>query len=100
MDSNNKDFVSPEVMKDVRKKLNDLNKSFRFSNRVLFNRYPRLVIDTDLNQSFYQTDVKPYRAQIDLIETLAQAKKPLLVFLNTMVGTGKTVLSVAITQFL
>ena len=33
------------------------------------------------------------------METLAQAKKPLLVFLNTMVGTGKTVLSVAITQF-
>ena len=33
------------------------------------------------------------------METLAQAKKPLLVFLNTMVGTGKTVLSVAITQY-
>ncbi len=32
--------------------------------------------------------------------SLASAQKPLLVFLNTMVGTGKTVMSVAITQYL
>lgn len=31
------------------------------------------------------------------MESLASAKKPLLVFLNTMVGTGKTVMSVGIT---
>jgi len=40
-------------MKDVRKKLEKLNDNFKFSNRVLFNKYPRLVIDTDFNQSFF-----------------------------------------------
>ena len=44
--------VSSEIMKDVYRKLKELNKHFKFSNRVLFNRYPRLVIDTDMNQSF------------------------------------------------
>lgn len=50
------------MIKDVRKKLIVLNQQFQFSNRILFNKYPKLVIDTDLNQCFSQTDVKPYAA--------------------------------------
>lgn len=33
----------------MRFKLRELYKNFGFSNRVLFNKYPKLVIDTDLN---------------------------------------------------
>jgi hypothetical protein len=36
----------------------------------------------------------------EVVEKLSNLKKPTLMFLNTMVGTGKTVLSVALTQFL
>lgn len=62
--------VSASAVKDLRKKLVFLNKEFGFSNRVLFNKYPKLVIDTDLNQTFSQTDIKPYKAQEELMKIL------------------------------
>lgn len=65
---------------------------------MLFNKYPKLVIDTDLNQSFFRTDIKPYKSQVELIKQLSDSiiSKPSCIFLSTMVGTGKTVLSVGI----
>lgn len=70
LDDSKKERLAPQAMEDLRQKLKDLYKNFGFSNRVLFNKYPKLVIDTDLNQSFVRTDVKPYKSQVDLLGLL------------------------------
>ncbi|CAD8210744.1 unnamed protein product [Paramecium pentaurelia] len=100
LDETKKERLASQAIEDLRYKLKELYKNFGFSNRVLFNKYPKLVIDTDLNQAFIRTDVRPYKSQENLLEILKKIEKPSLIFFSTMVGTGKTVLSVAIAQYL
>ena len=49
MDETKKERLEIQAVEDLKQKQRELFKNFGFSNRVLFNKYPKLVIDTDLN---------------------------------------------------
>lgn len=68
-------------------------------------RYPKLVYYTNYDKFFPTLDIKPYDSQIEFIQAVKSAfnekgslNRPTLVFYRTMIGSGKTSASLALSE--
>ncbi len=66
-------------------------------------KYPKLVYYTNYDKFFPTLDIKPYDSQIQFIEAVKRAlndkgsiSNPTLVLYKTMIGSGKTSASIAL----
>ena len=76
---------------------------YKYDNKVVMIKYPKLIYYTNYDKFFPTLDIKPYDSQITFIQAVKSAlnekaslEKPTLVLYKTMIGSGKTSVSIAI----
>lgn len=80
---------------------------YNYTNKTVIIRYPKLVYYTMYDKFFPTLDVKPYPSQIEFIQAVKSAfnhkgnlAHPTLLLYRTMIGSGKTSASLALSQLL
>ena len=92
---------------DLKFCIKGLKDYYHYSNTNVIIRYPKLVYYTGYDKYFPTLDVKPYDSQIEFIEGVKSAfnqkgsiSQPTLLFYRTMIGSGKTSASLALSQLI
>ena len=75
----------------------------KYDNKIVMMKYPKLVYYTNYDKFFPTLDIKPYDSQIKFIQAVKSAfnekgsiEIPTLVLYKTMIGSGKTSASIAL----
>lgn len=79
---------------------------YKYDNRKIIIKYPKLVYYTSYDKYFPTLDIKPYGSQIQFIQSCKKAfdpitgviKNPVLILYKPMIGSGKTTASIALSQ--
>jgi len=105
VDSTKKIEISPSLILDLKFCIRDLKEFYRYTNRTVIIKYPKLVYYTNYDKFFPTLDIKPYPSQIQFIQAVKSAldlrgniARPTLIFYRTMIGSGKTSASLALSQ--
>lgn len=84
-----------------------LKEYYRYSNRKIIINYPKLVYYTNYDAYFPTLDIKPYPSQIQFIQAVKKAfnekatiTNPTLILYRTMIGSGKTSASLALSNLI
>lgn len=89
--------VSQIAIQDMRKSIDRLKLYCEYSNEELFCKFPKLCYVTQTDKVFTSMAIKPYKSQSETINILKSNDK-ILLFLITAVGSGKTILSIAMNK--
>ena len=88
---------------DLKYCIKGLKDYYKYDNKVVMIKYPKLVYYTNYDRFFPTLDIKPYASQINFIQAVKSAldekgsiKSPTLVLYKTMIGSGKTSASIAL----
>ena len=105
IDNTKKIEVSPTLIRDLKFCIKGLKDYYYYTNKTVIIKYPKLVYYTNYDKFFPTLDIKPYDSQIEFIQAVKSAfnergnlSKPTLVFYRTMIGSGKTSASLALSQ--
>jgi hypothetical protein len=105
VDSTKRIEISPALILDLKFCIRDLKEFYRYTNKTVIIKYPKLVYYTNYDKFFPTLDIKPYPSQIQFIQAVKSAlnergniAKPTLIFYRTMIGSGKTSASLALSQ--
>lgn len=105
VDSSRKAEVSPTLILDLKYCIKGLKDYYRYTNKTVIIKYPKLVYYTNYDKFFPTLDIKPYPSQIQFIQAVKSAfnergnlARPTMVFYRTMIGSGKTSASLALSQ--
>lgn len=70
-------------------------------------KYPKLPYFNSYDRFFPTLDIKPYPSQMELMQAVKKSldendrfSNPILIFYKTMLGSGKTSASIALSQFI
>ena len=97
IDSSKKIKVSVKFLDQMKIILQTLKDEYVFDGLSVCNDTPQLAVYTEYDYVYPQTDCSLYEPQVKLVTEIHNAKtqkKPLLVTLRTMTGTGKTTIAV------
>lgn len=90
---------------DLKMCIKGLKEYYKYSNRKIIINYPKLVYYTNYDRFFPTLDIKPYHSQIEFIQAVKKAfnnkasiANPTLVLYRTMIGSGKTSASIALSN--
>jgi len=107
VDNSKKIEVSPTLMIDLKYCIKGLKEYYKYTNKTVIIRYPKLVYYTMYDKFFPTLDIKPYDSQIEFIQAVKDSfnakgslAHPTLVFYRTMIGSGKTSASLALSQMI
>ena len=99
--------VSPTLILDLKMCIKGLKDYYKYSNRKIIINYPKLVYYTNYDRFFPTLDIKPYPSQIDFIQAVKKAfndkavlANPTLILYKTMIGSGKTSASLALSSLI
>ena len=99
--------VSPTLILDMKLCIKGLKEYYNYTNKKIIINYPKLVYYTNYDQYFPTLDIKPYDSQIQFIQAVKKSldakkalDKPTLIFYKTMIGSGKTSASLALSQLI
>jgi hypothetical protein len=105
VDNSRKIEVSPTLIRDLKYCIKGLKDYYYYTNKTVIIKYPKLVYYTNYDRFFPTLDIKPYDSQIEFIQAVKSAfnergnlNKPTLIFYRTMIGSGKTSASLALSQ--
>ncbi len=105
VDNSRKIEVSPTLIRDLKYCIKGLKEYYYYTNKTVIIKYPKLVYYTNYDRFFPTLDIKPYDSQIEFIQAVKSAfnergnlNKPTLIFYRTMIGSGKTSASLALSQ--
>ena len=97
--------VSPTLILDMKSCIKSLKEYYNYTNKTVIIKYPKLVYYTNYDKFFPTLDIKPYDSQIEFIQAVKKAfnergniATPTLIFYRTMIGSGKTSASLALSQ--
>lgn len=97
--------VSPTLILDLKYCIKGLKDYYKYDNKVVMIKYPKLVYYTNYDKFFPTLDIKPYDSQIKFIQAVKSAlnqkgsiETPTLVLYKTMIGSGKTSASIALSE--
>ena len=103
IDSSKKINVSTKFMTQLKIILEKLKTEYEFNGLSVCNDTPQLAVYTDYDYVYPQSDCSLYEPQVKLVTEVYNAKtqkKPLLVTLRTMTGTGKTTIAVGCAEII
>jgi hypothetical protein len=107
VDNSKKIEVSPTLIIDLKFCIKGLKEYYKYTNKTVIIRYPKLVYYTMYDKFFPTLDIKPYDSQIEFIQAVKDSfnakgnlTHPTLVFYRTMIGSGKTSASLALSQMI
>jgi hypothetical protein len=105
VDNSKKIEVSPTLIRDLKFCIKGLKEYYHYTNKTVIIKYPKLVYYTNYDKFFPTLDIKPYDSQIEFIQAVKSAfnergnlARPTLIFYRTMIGSGKTSASLALSQ--
>jgi transketolase len=88
---------------DLKNCIKGLKEYYKYDNNLVMIKYPKLVYYTNYDRFFPTLDIKPYDSQITFIQSVKKAlnekaslSKPTLILYKTMIGSGKTSASIAL----
>jgi hypothetical protein len=91
--------VASSLLKDLEQKIKELEIHYNFTPKVMIHSYPRLFLSTGYDWIFPTMAVQAYQSQVSLMETIkTNYANGVLVFLKSMIGSGKTTSVAAIGQ--
>jgi hypothetical protein len=98
--------VSTTLILDLKFCIKGLKEYYKYDNKVVMVKYPKLVYYTNYDKFFPTLDIKPYDSQIDFVQRVKESlndktgsiTKPTLVLYKTMIGSGKTSASIALSE--
>lgn len=91
--------VSTSLLEDLEQKIEELKTHYNFTPKIMIHSYPRLFLSTGYDWIFPTTAVQAYQSQVSLMETIkTNCANGVLVFLKSMIGSGKTTSVAAIGQ--
>ena len=103
MDNSKEVEVSQTLILDLKYCIKGLKEYYKYDNKVVMIKYPKLVYYTNYDKFFPTLDIKPYASQIEFIEDVKSAlnekgsvQNPTLILYKTMIGSGKTSASIAL----
>lgn len=80
---------------------------YNYTNKKVIINYPKLVYYTSYDRFFPTLDIRPYPSQVDFMQSVKRAlnenasiENPTLIFYKTMIGSGKTSASLALSQLI
>jgi hypothetical protein len=92
-------------MLDLKYCIKGLKEYYKYDNKVVMIKYPKLVYYTNYDKFFPTLDIKPYASQINFIQAVNSAlndkgslSNPTLILYKTMIGSGKTSASIALSE--
>jgi len=105
IDTSKKIELSPTLIRDLKYCIKGLKDYYTYTNKTVIIKYPKLVYYTNYDKFFPTLDIKPYDSQIEFIQAVKNAfnergaiSKPTFIFYRTMIGSGKTSASLALSQ--
>ena len=105
IDNTRKIEVSQTLIRDLKYCIKGLKDYYHYTNKTVIIKYPKLVYYTNYDKFFPTLDIKPYDSQIEFIQAVKSAfnekgnlNRPTLIFYRTMIGSGKTSASLALSQ--
>jgi hypothetical protein len=97
--------VSQTLILDLKYCIKGLKEYYKYDNKVVMIKYPKLVYYTNYDKFFPTLDIKPYDSQIEFIKAVKSAlndkgsvQNPTLILYKTMIGSGKTSASIALSE--
>ncbi len=97
--------VSQTLILDLKYCIKGLKEYYKYDNKVIMIKYPKLVYYTNYDKFFPTLDIKPYDSQIKFIQAVKSAlndkgtiEHPTLILYKTMIGSGKTSASIALSE--
>lgn len=100
-------MVSPTLIMDIKMCIKGLKDYYKYSNHKIIINYPKLVYYTSYDRFFPTLDIKPYPSQIEFIQSVKKAlndkaaiANPTLILYKTMIGSGKTSASLALSNLI
>jgi len=90
--------ISDITVSDLRYMLDILKENINFRYEIMFQKYPKLCITTKYDIIFSTMSIKPYGSQKELMKILLDNNSGFIIY-KAMIGSGKTTLSVAISNY-
>ncbi len=97
--------MSQTLILDLKCCIKGLKEYYKYDNKIVMIKYPKLVYYTNYDKFFPTLDIKPYDSQIEFIKAVKGAlsnkgsvDKPTLILYKTMIGSGKTSASIALSE--
>ena len=97
--------MSPTLIRDIKLCIKGLKEYYHYTNKTVIIKYPKLIYYTSYDKFFPSLEISPYDSQIEFVQAVKSAfnergniARPTLIFYRTMIGSGKTSSSVALSQ--
>ena len=65
--------MSPTLILDLKMCVKGLKEYYKYDNKTVIIKYPKLVYYTSYDKYFPTLDIKPYKSQIQLIQSVKSA---------------------------
>jgi hypothetical protein len=101
INSSNSENISSTLIIDLQTTHDKLIKIFKYDPSLICDINPKLFVECEYDISIPMADIKPYKSQIELMDTVKKnINNGFLISYKAMTNSGKTIMSVAIAQYI